>query len=241
MRNRNTNSKNKTPTPKGSRLRDRPHIKEEEDLSLEERRLGFNQKKRHFDVSRICEEAAEQHLNRSITFERLSEAFGTQDTDFVWGLTQQLVDAATNYHLGEAIGFSLSVIRNIKPRDHLEGMLAAQMASIHLAMMHFTDQLAPDPKFPDNIPKQDSAARVLTSLARTFAMQMSALKHYRSGGEQRVTVQHLSVNGGQAIARPIDRTAPVLENMPNVAPALTDARQPAMEPVTELTVARVRR
>ena len=205
---------------------------------LEKRRLGFDPKKRHFDVDRIMEEASEQHLNRSIMFERLSEAFGSQDTDFVWGLTQQLMDAAGSFHHGEAIGFLLSVIRAVKPRDHLEAMLVAQMASIHLAMMHFTDELAPDPNFPINIPKRDSASRALTSFARTFASQMGALKHYRSGGEQRVTVQHVSVNdGGQAIVH----TSTVPENTPKAAPALTDARQPAMEPIREQKVARPRR
>jgi hypothetical protein len=37
-------------------------------------------------------------------------------------------------------------------------------------------------------------------LARTFAAQVEALKRYRSGGEQRMTVQHVHVaEGGQAI------------------------------------------
>jgi hypothetical protein len=37
-------------------------------------------------------------------------------------------------------------------------------------------------------------------LARTFAAQVEALKRYRSGGEQKMTVQHVHVaDGGQAI------------------------------------------
>ena len=37
-------------------------------------------------------------------------------------------------------------------------------------------------------------------LARTFAAQAEALKRYRTGGEQKVTVQHVTVNdGGQAV------------------------------------------
>jgi hypothetical protein len=49
------------------------------------------------------------------------------------------------------------------------------------------------------------AATLLSNLlciliARTFATQMEALKRYRTGGEQKVTVQHVSVSeGGQAI------------------------------------------
>jgi hypothetical protein len=44
----------------------------------------------------------------------------------------------------------------------------------------------------ETIPQQDSALRALNKLARTFATQMEALKRYRTGGEQKVTVQHRS-------------------------------------------------
>ena len=48
--------------------------------------------------------------------------------------------------------------------------------------------------------EQDSAERAFNRLSRTYATQMEALKRYRSGGEQNVTVQHVSVgDGGQAI------------------------------------------
>ena len=52
----------------------------------------------------------------------------------------------------------------------------------------------------DNIPQQDSAERAFNKLARTFAAQLEALKRYRTGGEQKVTVEHVTVNeGGQTI------------------------------------------
>jgi hypothetical protein len=52
----------------------------------------------------------------------------------------------------------------------------------------------------DNIPQQDSAERAFNKLARTFATQMEALKKYRTGGQQKVVVEHVTVNaGGQAI------------------------------------------
>jgi len=45
-----------------------------------------------------------------------------------------------------------------------------------------------------------SAERAFNKLARTFAAQVEALKRYRTGGEQKVTVEHVTVNeGGQAI------------------------------------------
>jgi hypothetical protein len=45
-----------------------------------------------------------------------------------------------------------------------------------------------------------SAQTALNKLARTFAAQVEALKRYRSGGQQKMTVQHAHVaEGGQAI------------------------------------------
>jgi hypothetical protein len=49
----------------------------------------------------------------------------------------------------------------------------------------------------DLAPANTSAFNKLT---RTFAMQIEALKRYRSGADQKVTLQHVSVaEGGQAI------------------------------------------
>lgn len=90
----------------------------------------------------------------------------------------------------------LSVVKGISPRDQVEAMLAAQMAAVHTATMTFARRLA----HVENIPQQDSAERALNKLARTFTTQMEALKRYRTGGEQKVTVQHVTVSeGGQAI------------------------------------------
>ncbi len=70
------------------------------------------------------------------------------------------------------------------------------MAAVHMATMTFARRL----NHVDNIPQQDSAERAFNKLARTFTTQVEALKRYRTGGEQRVTVQHVNVSeGGQAI------------------------------------------
>ena len=81
-------------------------------------------------------------------------------------------------------------------KDQVEAMLAAQMAAVHNATMTFARRLA----HVDNIPQQDSAERAFNKLAKTFASQVEALKRYRTGGEQIVRVEHVTVNeGGQAI------------------------------------------
>ena len=52
----------------------------------------------------------------------------------------------------------------------------------------------------ETLQQQDAAERAVNKLARTFATQLEALKRYRTGGTQKVTVEHVTVNaGGQAI------------------------------------------
>jgi hypothetical protein len=81
-------------------------------------------------------------------------------------------------------------------QNQLEAMLAAQMAAVHVASMTCARQLAG----VETIAEYDSAERAFNKLTRTFAMQMEALKRYRSGAEHKVTLQHVSVaEGGQAI------------------------------------------
>src|SRR5207245_5364763 len=74
--------------------------------------------------------------------------------------------------------------------------LADQMGAVHVASMVISARLI----HSEDIPQQDSAERAFNKLTRTFAMQMEALKRYRTGAEQKVTLQHVSVaEGGQAI------------------------------------------
>jgi hypothetical protein len=90
----------------------------------------------------------------------------------------------------------LAVVKSVQPKNELESLLATQMAAVHVATMAMVCRLASS----TNIKQQDSAERSLNKLARTFAMQLETLKRYRTGGEQKVTVEHVHVHtGGQAI------------------------------------------
>ncbi len=128
----------------------------------------------------------------------LMEALGTVELDFLDGLLGQLANAGTQGRIVDERGlnFMLAVVKGVEPKDQVETMLAAQMAAVHMATMTFARRLA----HVDNIPQQDSAERAFNKLARTFSAQVEALKRYRTGGEQKVTVEHVTVNkGGQAI------------------------------------------
>lgn len=92
--------------------------------------------------------------------------------------------------------FMLSVIRDLAPRDAVERMLAVQMAATHVATIRSARWLATS----DNLPQVQAHYSGFNKLARTFAAQVEALRKHRTGGEQRVTVQHVNVtDGGQAI------------------------------------------
>jgi len=138
------------------------------------------------------------HPDAGIGHLLLMKALGTTESDFIDGLLAQLANAATKGRAVDdrGLNFMLAVVKGIEPRDQVEAMLAAQMAAVHNATMTFARRLA----HVDNIPQQDSAERAFNKLARTFAAQVEALKRYRTGGEQTVRVEHVTVNeGGQAI------------------------------------------
>jgi hypothetical protein len=166
-----------------------------------------------------------EHNGGVIGYSLLREALGSTSDEFVNALILQLENARSRQD--PDLNFALSVIKSIKPNDQLETMLAAQMAVTHMATMRFASRLAG----ADNVEQFESAERAYNKLARTYVAQMEALKRYRTGGEQKVTVQHVSVNdGGQAIVgdvvqapRPSNRQCPT-----NATEALTDTRRPPM-------------
>jgi hypothetical protein len=149
------------------------------------------------------------HPNAAVANVLLRQVMGTTDKAFCDELLSQLANATGRGAVpSEAVvNFSLSVIEGIAPRDQVETMLAAHMA------------LASTLAHADNIPQLDSAGRAFNKLARTFAVQMEALKRYRTGGEQRVTVQHVTVNdGGQAIVGTVTPAGPGGGSPENPAP-----------------------
>jgi hypothetical protein len=149
----------------------------------------------------------------------LMEAIATADADFFMGLVTQLAEAGGGEVDEHRLNFMLAVVKGIKPRDQMEAMLAAQMAAVHMATMNFSRYIAE----ADHLDHRDSAERTLNKLMRTFVTQMEALKRYRTGGEQTVTVQHVNVGeGGQAIV------GNVTQGQQDVAPSRMSAQPLAL-------------
>ncbi|WP_312017466.1 hypothetical protein [Bradyrhizobium sp. AUGA SZCCT0431] len=128
----------------------------------------------------------------------MADALGVSDRDAMDGILRQLVRASVSGQKPDAVNlsFMISMVKSIKPRDSVEAMLVAQMVSVHVMAMRCVHHLAN----ADDVARQDSAARALGRLARTFPAQMEALNRYRNNGEPAITVQNVSVgDGGKAI------------------------------------------
>jgi hypothetical protein len=161
---------------------------------------------------------------------RIMEMLGTTDLNFAKGIYTQLISASSRGDgRYDAVGlfFSLAAIKGKKPKDQFQAMLVAQAAVTHVLTMKQATQLAQ----AEHLAIQDSAERAYNKLARTFLMQLEALNRLETGGEQKVTVQNVSVSeGGQAIVGNVNQGA--REGAGEKTPALTDARQAAM-PIIE--------
>ncbi len=147
------------------------------------------------------------HPDPAAGWAMIMDAIGTDDPGFLRAFVSQIFNAGTKGQGADEQGakFLMAVVQSIEPRDELEAMLAAQMAAVHMATMTVARRVAQ----VETIAMQDSTERAFNKLARTFAVQMEALKRYRTGGEQKVTVQHVTVNeGGQAIVGAVGTPRP---------------------------------
>ena len=144
------------------------------------------------------------HPDFAVGYILLMEALGTTELDFLNGLLGQLASAGSRGKSVDESGlnFMLSVVKGIEPEDQVETMLAAQMAAVHMATMTSARLL----NHVENIAQLDSNERAFNKLARTFAAQVEALKRYRTGGEQKMIVEHVHVHqGGQAIVGTVNQ------------------------------------
>ena len=91
----------------------------------------------------------------------------------------------------------LALMHGIKPTDEIESMLAIQMICTHDIAMDFLRRSMLSDRSIEQIEGDINKA---TKLLRTFTAQVEALNKYRNKGQQKVTVEHVTVNeGGQAV------------------------------------------
>lgn len=125
-------------------------------------------------------------------------ALGTTDYRTADALVNQLAnlsvrDGVVNVQLlNQHLGF----VQSMQPRDPMEAALLGQMSAVQGSMMEMTRRLG----VAETLDRIEIYERAVNKLARTFTAQMETLKRYRTGGVQKVVVQHVQVNeGGQAV------------------------------------------
>ncbi len=140
---------------------------------------------------------------------KMSEALGTADHELNNYLLAQVAgtfegtvssDGHDNKAALAAINMAMAILNGIQPQDEM----AVQMIGVHnVAMAAIRRGMLKDQTFVGIQANADRATKML----RTFAVQMEALKKYRTGGQQKTIVENVNVNeGGQAIVGTVNQS-----------------------------------
>ena len=92
---------------------------------------------------------------------------------------------------------TVAALHGIRPKDELEGMMAAQLIAAHNAAMEcYRRAMIGEQTFEGRRENLNQANK----LSRTYAALLEALNRHRGKGQQKVTVEHVHVHaGGQAV------------------------------------------
>jgi hypothetical protein len=143
---------------------------------------------------------------------KLSEAFGTADSDLQGHFLEQMAEVfkgtvssegQDNTAIVTATNRAMAILNGIQPQNEIEAMLVVQMIGVHnMAMATLGRAMLKNQTFAGRQANADQATKML----RTFAVQIEALKKYRTGGQQKMIVEHVNVNeGGQAIVGTVNQ------------------------------------
>ena len=139
-----------------------------------------------------------------------SKLVGSDDPDFMNVL---LTDVLNSMWLPEGtseetksikINAAIEMLRQIAPRDGIEGMLAVQMTSTHQAAMEcFRRAAIPDQTFQ----ARNVALKHAEKLLRLYMDQVKALNKQRGRGDQKMVIEHVNIAaGGQAIVGQVENS-----------------------------------
>jgi len=138
---------------------------------------------------------------------KMTEALGTPDQELHMFLLDQLSQTFKGFQSSKGVcensrlvaicNNAMALLQGIKPQDEIEGMLAVQMIAVHNIAMDAMRLVMISDQFSEAKERNTNRA---TKLLRTFATQMETLKKYRTGGQQKMIIEHIHVSsGGQAI------------------------------------------
>ena len=136
------------------------------------------------------------------------EVGGSPSKEFNYVLLKQVIGSLWTAHAAdkeaeiELFDAAAAALAGIKPKDEVEGMLAAQMVAAHSATMEcYRRAMLNEQTFEGRKESLNQANK----LSRTYTMQMDALSRHRGKGQQKVTVEHVHVHaGGQAVVGSVE-------------------------------------
>lgn len=129
---------------------------------------------------------------------RFLDACGTKDNDMMTVLINQLsaVLPAQFVKSETHVNGVLGMLSGIKPKNEIEGMLAAQMVATHILSMETAKRAMIAEQTVEGVTENVNRSN---KLMRTFTLQVEALSKLR-GDTKTVTVKHVTVSpGAQAI------------------------------------------
>lgn len=93
-------------------------------------------------------------------------------------------------------GMLTNMAVEMEPKDAVEAMLVTQMTATNAALSYALQQMVDS----QHLQRIEAFDRIANKLARTFTIQVDALKKYRAKAQQIVRVERVDVReGGQAI------------------------------------------
>ncbi len=155
----------------------------------------------------LMPEAPDDPLTRA----RFAEALGTTDGQAQGHLFSQAIqtfpgvlvskeidsNGTDRETLRSAANQAAALLAGIQPRDELESMLATQMIACHNAAMDCVKQAMIKGQTRES---RQASLNNGAKLMQVFTHQMETLRKRRTGGQQKMVVEHVHVNeGGQAV------------------------------------------
>jgi hypothetical protein len=118
-------------------------------------------------------------------------------------VTCALPQSKGNANEPSLLNLALDGVAALAPRDGMEVMLRSQLIALHSQGMEFMRRAILGDQTTSGV---DCKLNRVAKTLRTFATMADCLRTYRGGGQQKVTVEHVTVQaGGQAIVGTVNR------------------------------------
>jgi hypothetical protein len=85
----------------------------------------------------VCAHMTVDHEDLTTGYKLLASAIAMNDSQFVKGMLDSLGQASQSGAVvkEELLNFGITIVAGVQPKDHVEALLASQMAAIHTATM----------------------------------------------------------------------------------------------------------